>query len=83
MEVENMEGDEAMDEGWENVSLDLIRWNILLKQIEDLSFLTTILTQKPSLKNPPLPTLPNTIGDLSVMYLLDKGAGILKKSNYL
>lgn len=65
------------EEGWENVSLDLIRWNILLKQIEDLSFLTTILAQTPKLSNPILPKLRTTIGDLSVVSLLDKGTGSL------
>jgi hypothetical protein len=69
--------DDGGEEGWENVSLDLIKWNILLKQIEDLSFLSTILAQKPRLESPMLPLLPSQAEELSVVSLLDKGKGML------
>ena len=64
-----------MDE-WENVSLDIIKWNLLLKQLEDLHLLSIVLTEKPKLAQPSLPLLPNDIRDLSVLSLLDKGKGI-------
>ena len=63
-----------MDE-WENVSLDIVKWNLLLKQLEDLHLLSIILTEKPKLAQPSLPLLPNDIRDLSVLSLLDKGKG--------
>lgn len=67
------------DEGWENVSLELIRWNILVKQIEDLNLLTMIVSQRPILKAPVLPILYLEHQQLSVDDLLDKGKGIFEK----
>jgi len=65
------------DEEWENVSLELIRWNILVKQIEDLSLLTMVISQRPKLETPVLPVLSLEIQNLSVSDLLDKGKGVL------
>ncbi|CAG7818474.1 unnamed protein product [Allacma fusca] len=64
-------------EGWENISLDNVKWNFLLKQIEDLSILSTILFQRPKLHQPALPLLNNEIQELSVLNLLDKGKGCI------
>lgn len=71
-ETVNSDGDE---EEWENVSLELIRWNILVKQIEDLNLLTVVISQRPQLANPVLPVLYLEWQQLSVVDLLDKGKG--------
>lgn len=71
-ETVNSDGDE---EEWENVSLELIRWNILVKQIEDLNLLTVVISQRPKLANPVLPVLHLEWQQLSVVDLLDKGKG--------
>jgi len=75
METGQQPSSDEDDEDWENVSLDLIRWNILLKQIEDLSFLSTILAQRPKIPNPKLPLLPHQQEELSVVSLMEKGKG--------
>jgi len=75
---EQVEGPSAMaiDSGFENISLDLLKWNILLKQIEDLSLLSSILVQRPQLERPQLPLLKGQLDSLTVIKLLDKGKGI-------
>lgn len=73
-ETGQSDGDE---EEWENVSLELIRWNILVKQIEDLNLLTMVISQRPRLVNPTLPVLHLELQQLSVVDLLDKGKGCI------
>lgn len=76
MEVEeNIHVSDVDEEDWENVSLELIRWNFLVKQIEDLSLLTMIITRRPKLDNPTLPVLTLEVQQLAVIDLLDKGKG--------
>ncbi|ODN02339.1 Rab3 GTPase-activating protein non-catalytic subunit [Orchesella cincta] len=74
MDITASDGD---DEEWENVSLELIRWNILVKQIEDLSLLTMVISRRPKLEEPVLPVLFVEIQNLSVSDLLDKGKGCI------
>lgn len=66
---------EEPEEEWENVSLEMIRWNILIKQLEDLNILKMVLSTRPKLEAPVLPVLPLEVTDLSVTDLLDKGKG--------
>jgi len=66
-------------EEWETVSLDLVRWNILLKQIEDLSLLSTILSQEIKFDSAILPLIPHHDEvEFSVYALLEKGKGICR-----
>ncbi len=65
----------SSDAEWENMSLDLLKWNMLLKQIEDLFLLSSVLGQRPVLDVPSLPVLKTHISSLSVINLLDKGKG--------
>lgn len=60
---------------FENISLDLLKWNILIKQIEDLSLLSSVLSQKPLLEVPQLPVIAIEAESLTVIKLLDKGKG--------
>jgi Rab3 GTPase-activating protein regulatory subunit C-terminus len=73
--------DICKDDGadWEELSMDSAQWNVLLRQLEDLSMLDFVLQQRIKVK---LNALPHSLKwksmPISLHLLLEKGRGKIK-----
>ena len=76
----------AMDDSfgeWEDMSIDMVHWNELLKQLEDLSHLSRLLHYQPQISrqmnlenlNLSIPNVDDNL-DFSLTTILQKGRGM-------
>lgn len=76
----------AMDDSfgeWEDMSIDMVHWNELLKQLEDLSHLSRLLHHQPQISrqmnlenlNLSIPNVDDNL-DFSLTTILQKGRGM-------
>jgi len=73
----DISGEESTVTDWEELSMDTVQWNVLLRQLEDLSMLDFVLQQKIKVKLNPLPHLLKWKStSVTLKSVINKGQGI-------
>ncbi|XP_065332946.1 rab3 GTPase-activating protein non-catalytic subunit [Cloeon dipterum] len=76
----DISGEEASTADWEELSMDTVQWNVLLRQLEDLAVLDFVLQQKIKVMVNPLPrTLKWKHTSVSLQLVMDKGKGSISE----
>lgn len=60
---------------WEKLTQENCQWDLLIGKLEDVSLLNIILGSKPIFIDSKLPKLKNTLEDVSLKFVLEKGRG--------
>lgn len=60
---------------FENLSMDAVQWNLLVKQLEDVALLEKVLKQKLKVESPSIYILPYERPSVSLAHILEKGKG--------
>ncbi|XP_059473324.1 rab3 GTPase-activating protein non-catalytic subunit [Neocloeon triangulifer] len=76
----DISGEEAGTADWEELSMDTVQWNVLLRQLEDLSVLDFVMQQRIKVSVDPLPRcLKWKSASISLNLVMNKGKGAISE----